>query len=134
MSITNQAHPYAWWSTPTQRAHHGSASTPIAPPARRPFSKPKADLQPGSGSPLKTAQIIPFPSTLKPEAMDTLPPLDPALLISWPDPGMGDAARRLFQLKDWLEVCFNDRRLDSEVYVTECRLREQAAHIIGFLA
>ncbi len=80
------------------------------------------------------AQIISFPGTLNPEAMDTLPPMDPARLISWPDPGLSDAAKRLFQLMAWLEICLNDRKFDAEVYLTECRIREQAAHIIGFLA
>nr|WP_319564222.1 hypothetical protein [uncultured Rhodoferax sp.] len=47
---------------------------------------------------------------------------------------MGDAAKRLFKLLAWFEICITDRQLDSEVYVTECRIREQAAHIIGFLA
>lgn len=122
-------------------AHNGfsfagrqAAPSPILPKERRPFSKPKADLQPGSGSALKTAQIIAFPSTLKPEAMDTLPPMDPARLISRPEPAMSDAAKRLFMLKWWLEECYLDRKLDGDLYTTECRLREQAAHIIGFLA
>lgn len=47
---------------------------------------------------------------------------------------MSDAAIRLFKLKAWFEICINDRKFDSEVYLTECRIREQAAHIIGFLA
>lgn len=119
-------------------AHRQSALAPIAPSPRRPFSKPVASLQTTSGYSVKTAQIIKFPSseksTLKPEAVDKFPPMDPARLISRPDPAMSDAASRLFMLKWWLDECMNDRRLDAEVYTTECRLREQAAHIIGFLA
>jgi hypothetical protein len=83
---------------------------------------------------MKTPKIFQFPSTLKPEAMDTLPPMAADRLLSRPEPAMSDAAKRLFQLQAWMEICLNDRRLDGEVYVTECRLREQAAHIIGFLA
>lgn len=125
---------FSWGNTPAQRAYRQSVAAPIAPQQRRPFSKPKADLQPGSDSSLKTAQIIAFPSTLKPEAMGTLPPMDPARLISRPEPAMSDGAKRLFMLKWWLEECYRDRKLDGDLYTTECRLREQAAHIIGFLA
>ncbi len=60
--------------------------------------------------------------------------MDKNRLISMPEPSMGDAAKRLFKLLAWFEICITDRQLDSEVYVTECRIREQAAHIIGFLA
>jgi hypothetical protein len=115
-------------------ARRQAAPEPIAPPTRRPFSKPKADLQPGSGLALKTAQIIPFPGTLKPEAVDKLPPMDPARLISRPETATTEAVKRLFMLKWWLQECFNDRRLDADAFTIECQLREQAAHIIGFLA
>jgi len=119
------------WAQPTYRK---TQPAPIAPPPRRPFSKSKTELQPGSGSTLTTAQIIQFPSTIKPEAEDKLPPMPAHRLISRPEPAMSDAAIRLFKLKAWFEICINDRQFDSEVYVTECRIREQAAHIIGFLA
>lgn len=134
MSSTPQAHPYAWWSTPTQRAHHAQAPAPMTKLARRPFSKPKADLQPGLGSPLKAAQIIPFPSPLKPEATDTLPPMAAPLILSRLEPRMSDAAAHFHMLRMRLEFCLADRRYDDEVYPTECRLREQAAHIIGYFA
>ena len=125
---------FSWGSTPAQRAYRQSAPALIAPQQRRPFSKPKAELRPGSGSPLKTAQIIPFSSTLKPEAVDTLPPMEARRMISRPEPTMSDAAKRLFMLKWWLEECYRDRNLDADAYTTECRLREQAAHIIGYFA
>lgn len=51
---------FGWWLTPTQRAHRSAAPAPVAPLQRRPFSKPNSGLQPGSGSSLKTAQILPF--------------------------------------------------------------------------
>ncbi len=117
-----------------QPAYRKTQLEPIAPPPRGPFSKSKTELQPGSGSTLTTAQIIQFPSTIKPEAEDKLPPMAAHYLISRPEPAMSDAAIRLFKLKAWFEICINDRQFDSEVYVTECRIREQAAHIIGFLA
>lgn len=101
---------------------------------RRPFSQSKTEPQAGSGSTLTTARIIQFPSTIKTEAMDKLPPMAADRLISRPEPAMSDAAKRLFMLKSWLEVCCIDRNHDAEAYTTECRLREQAAHIIGFLA
>lgn len=125
------AHGGRSWAQP---AYRKTQPEPIAPPPRRPFSKSKTELQPGSGSTLTTAQIIQFPSAIKSEAEDKLPPMAALRLISRPEPAMSDAARRLFMLKWWLEECMNDRRLDAEAYTTACRLREQAAHIIGFLA
>lgn len=119
------------WAQP---AYRKTQPAPIAPPPRRPFSKSKTELQPGSGSTLTTAQIIQFPSTIKPEAEGKLSPMAAHRLISRPEPAMSDAAIRLFKLKAWFEICINDRKFDAEVYVTECRIREQAAHIIGFLA
>ena len=44
---------------------------------------------------------------------------------------MSDAAKRLLMLQTWLEVCLTDKRLDAEAYLTQCRIREQAAYIIG---
>lgn len=125
---------FSWGNTPAQRAYRQSAPAPIAPQQRRPFSKPKAELRPGSSSPLKTAQVIPFPSTLKPEAMDTLPPMAAHLILSRPEPRMSDAAAHFHMLRIRLQFCLEDRRYDAEVYPTECRLREQAAHIIGYFA
>ena len=125
---------FAWRAAPVQRARLAQLAAPVAPPQRKPFSKPKADLQPGSGSPLKTAKVYPYSTGLKPEAIDKLPPLDPKWILSGPEQTMGDAAIELFRLKRWLETCLNNRRFDSEVFVTECRIREQAAFIIGYFA
>ena len=58
---------------------------------------------------------------------------------------MSESVRRLRMLQSWLAVCTHDRgwsdhraghsqRYDEEAFTTECRLREQAAHIIGFMA
>lgn len=119
-------------------ARRQSAQEPIAPPPRRPFSKPKTNLQPGSDSHLKMAQIIQFPSstpsTIKPEAMDKLPPMAVHLIHSRPEPRMSDAAKHFHMLRIRLQFCLEDRRYDAEVFPTECRLREQAAYIIGYLA
>ena len=54
--------PFALWTSPMVRAYQTRSETPAAIGAlqKRPFSKPKAELQPGSGSPLKTAQICLF--------------------------------------------------------------------------
>lgn len=125
---------FAWRAAPVQRARLAQLAAPVAPTKRMPFSKPKADLQPGSESPSKTAKVYQFSGGLKPEAMDKLPPLDTKWILSRPEPTMGDAACELFRLKSWLHTCMNDRRFDSEVFVTECRLREQAAFIIGYFA
>lgn len=114
-------------------ARRQSAPEPIAQPSRRPFSKPITHAQTCVVLPFKSVKNSPYSTGLKPEAIDKLPPMDPARLISRPEPAMSDAAKRLFMLKWWLEECFKDRRLDAEVYPTECRLREQASHIIGYL-
>lgn len=53
--------PFAWWATPTQRAHGAPAQQAIPAPARRPFSKPNAGMPPALGSALKTAQVFQFP-------------------------------------------------------------------------
>lgn len=47
---------------------------------------------------------------------------------------MSSPAKRLFMLIYWLEVCQRSRHLDEESFLTECRIREQASHLIGFLA
>jgi len=51
-----------------------------------------------------------------------------------PEPRMSDDAKRLHQLKWLLTDYQSDRRYDRDAYVTEFRLREQAAFLIGFLA
>lgn len=84
--------------------------------------------------PQPKARPSPYSTGLKPEAIDKFPPMDPSRLISRPEPGMGESAKRLFTLKWWLKECLLDKKLDAEVYTTECRLREQAAFIIGYLA
>lgn len=50
------AKPFAWWSSPAQRAQHTRAPAPITSPARRPFSRP--DSRPESAS--EKAEISPF--------------------------------------------------------------------------
>lgn len=50
----------AFWLTATQRAYRAAPAEAVAPSKRRPFSRSKAEPQPGSGSPLKTARIYPF--------------------------------------------------------------------------
>lgn len=85
-------------------------------------------------APLVSATTTPSPysSGLKPEAIDRLPPLPASQLISRERSGMSDAAKRLFFLQSWLEVCRCNPALDGEAYLTEYRIREQAAHLIGF--
>lgn len=134
MIATQSNSGYAWGVTPAKYAYRKAAVLPIQAPQRRPFSKPIAKTQPGAVIALRTVKPNPYPSGPGREAMDGLPPMDPSRMISGPEPSMGDAAIRLFKLLAWFEICLTDRKLDSEVYVTECRIREQAAHIIGFLA
>lgn len=77
--------------------------------------------------------------------MEHLQPIDPRRLLSRPEPSMSESARRLHELKSWLATCTrgghwadtrggDSKRYDEEAFTTECRLREQAAHIIGFMA
>ncbi len=66
--------------------------------------------------------------------MDTLSPSGERLLIGRPPPCMSDGAKRLHMLRTWLEVCHSDPRHDAEAYLTACRLREQAAALIGYMA
>ncbi|MDO8774830.1 MAG: hypothetical protein Q7K57_40215 [Burkholderiaceae bacterium] len=125
---------FAWRADPAQRTRQAQASPTIAPPTRKPFSKPITNAHAAVVLPFKTAKSSPYSTGLKPGALDKLPPLDEKWILSRPEPSMGDAACELFRLKSWLHTCLNDRRFDSEVFVTECRLREQAAFIIGYFA
>jgi hypothetical protein len=122
---------YALWNTPTQRVYRQAAPSPILPKERRPFSKPKTDQLTGTSSALKTAQIYQFPTSLKAEAADKFPPLEAHQYISRPEPRMSDAAAHFHMLRFRLALCLADRQYDEEAYLTECRLREQAAYIIG---
>lgn len=47
---------------------------------------------------------------------------------------MSDGALLLHRHRCWLEVCYTDRRYDSQAIETEYRLREQASFLIGFMA
>jgi hypothetical protein len=47
---------------------------------------------------------------------------------------MSAAASHFHMLRARLEICLSHRKYDGDVYLTECRLREQAAYIIGYLA
>lgn len=120
-----------WRASPIQRARWAKAATSIARPERMPFSKPKAASRTGSASSLKTAQIFEFPNEVA--ASDTLKgqPLAAHWFVSKSGRTLSDSAIRLLRLKGWLEICLADRSLESEVFVTECRLREQAAFIIA---
>lgn len=122
---------YALWNSPTQRVYRQAVPSPIIPKERQPFSKPKTVQQPGSGSALKTAQIYQFPTSLKAEAADKFPPLEAHQYIARPEPRMSDAAAHFHMLRFRLALCLSERHYDEEAYLTECRLREQAAYIIG---
>lgn len=119
---------YAWRANPVQRARQAQAAAPFAPQQRKPFSKPKVE---GHASAFKTAQILKFPDTVWQSPADQAPSLAVHCFIRKSGRTMSDSAIRLLRLKDWLEICVNDRRFESEAFTTECRLREQAAFIIG---
>jgi hypothetical protein len=88
----------------------------------------------GKGSQLVSAVVIPFHLAPQVEAADQLPPMDEGRVLSRPSPRMSEAATHFHMLRMRLEHCLSDRRYDDLVYSTECRLREQAAYIIGYLA
>lgn len=60
--------------------------------------------------------------------------MDPDRIIRAHTPSMSDGAKRLHILRTWFEVCCTDRRYDSETLLTEQSLREQAGHLIGWMA
>ena len=64
--------------------------------------------------------------------MGILPAISPPFLISRPVPRMSESAKRLLVLRSWLQTCIESGRRDDEAYLTECRLREQAALLIGY--
>lgn len=66
--------------------------------------------------------------------MPNMPPIDPARLFGKPEPIMSESAKYFHMLKFRLELCMEDRKFDDLVYSTECRLREQAAFLIGWMA
>jgi hypothetical protein len=80
------------------------------------------------------ARNSPYSTGLKPEAVDKLPPIEAHRILSKPAPQMSEAAEHFHMLKMRLDHCLSDRQYDDLVYSTECRLREQAAYLIGYLA
>ena len=110
------------------------AKPSVAKQPCKPFETHIARSPSNAVSTAKAVTNSPYSTGLKPEAMDKLPPLDEKWILRYyrAEPKMSDAALELFRLKRWLEICRNDNWLHSEVYVTECRIREQAAHIIGY--
>lgn len=53
---TMQQHAFAWWCSPTQRAHRSHVSAPVQAPQRRPFSHPTTH----ASTIRPTAQILQF--------------------------------------------------------------------------
>jgi hypothetical protein len=123
---------YAWRANPIQRARQAQESAAFAPKPRQPFSRPIAELKKATGAPLKTATIFEFPEAAAVVHDEAAPPLADHWFVSKNGRTMSDAAIRLLRLRGWLEICTNDRKFESEAYITECRLREQAAYIIGY--
>ena len=119
---------YAWHANPIQRARLAQSAQPFAPQQRKPFSKPKIEgLAPAS----KTAEVYSFPGTARATPAGQAPRLADHWFIHKTGRPMSDSAVRLLRLKDWLEVCISERQFESQAFTTECRLREQAAFIIG---
>jgi hypothetical protein len=79
------------------------------------------------------AIVLPLGENLS-EAAKQSPKLADHWFVSKRGRTLSDSAIYLLRLKGWLEICLEDRKFESEVYLTECRLREQAAFIIGYCA
>lgn len=123
-----------WAPSPIQGTQWPQIAAPTERVRCKPFEKPIAPPQSIVGTHPKTAKYSPYSTGLKPEAVDKLPPLDPKWLISKPDPRMSESAQRLHMLKFRLQCCMEERQYDDLVFETECRLKEQAAFIIGWMA
>jgi hypothetical protein len=112
----------------------GSSPLRIPRPALASFSEKTTEHGKVSRLPLPTVKASPYSTGLKPEAVDKLPPIEVHRILSRPAPRMSEAVEYFHMLKRRLEHCLSDRRYDDLVYSTECRLREQAAYLIGYLA
>jgi hypothetical protein len=110
-----------------------SSSQRMARPALVSFSEQTTDQDKVSRLPLPTVKASPYSTGLKPEAVDKLPPIEAHRILSKPAPQMSEAAEHFHMLKMRLDHCLSDRQYDDLVYSTECRLREQAAYLIGYL-
>lgn len=112
----------AWAASPIQRARWTQAAAAMPRVRCKPFTKPKtATVELSTGE------------NLSDEAKQC-PKLADHWFVSKRGRTMSEGAIHLLRLKGWLEICQTDRRFESEVYETECRLREQAAFIIGWCA
>lgn len=119
---------YAWRANPIQRARPAQTTQRFAPQQRKPFSMPEAEgLAPAS----KTAEVHSFPGAAWATPASQAPRLADHCFIRKSGRTMSDSAVRLLRLKDWLEVCISEPQFESQAFTTECRLREQAAFIIG---
>lgn len=112
----------AWTASPTQRARWTQAAANITRVRCKPFTQA---LPKPVGSPSEEAPLV---------AEKQYPRLADHWFVAKKGRTLSDSAIHLLRLKGWLEICRDDRRFDSEVYETECRLREQATFIIGWCA
>lgn len=117
---------------PILGGYGAQVAAPMARVRCKPFEKPISPPQSIVGTHSKTVKYSPYSTGLKPEAIDKLPPLDPKWLLSKPEPRMSESAQRLHMLKFRLQCCMEERKYDDLVFETECRLKEQAAFIIGW--
>lgn len=112
----------SWAASPDQRARWAQSAAAMPRVKCKPFTSAKrapVELPPGENLS---------------EAAKQSPKLGDHWFVSKPGRTMSDSAIRLLRLKGWLDICLADKNLESEVYTTECRLREQAAYIIGWCA
>lgn len=110
----------AWAASPLQRAKWSQAALSIPRVRRKPLARVKAD-----------SIELPLGENLS-DAAKQCPKLADYWFASKQGRTLSEGAIRLLRLKGWLEICLSDQSLESEVFTTECRLREQAAYIIGW--
>ncbi len=56
----NATRPFAWWNTPTTRAHRSTPSNPAQAQPRRPFARRNPTMLQRDFSTAPTAKIFPF--------------------------------------------------------------------------
>lgn len=114
-----------------QRARWARAAVPVAQPRRMPFTKTISTPTVGRSAAAYTAKVYEFPTAPSVQVRAECQPLAAHWFVSKRGRTLSDRAIYLLRLKGWLEICLADPHFEEQVYVTECRLREQAAYIIG---
>lgn len=122
---------YAWRARHNHQWCTSEEADAFSLKPKRQILKPK--VEPGAGvySASKAITTFKFSEVAQPNSVSG-PRLADHWFASKAGRTLSDSAIRLLRLKDRLEICLNDREFESEAFITECRLREEAASIIGY--